>query len=143
MTTSVKTTLPFDGSARFCSTFQLNPPAASPLAWPFAFLRIAERQYLPVRLSPCTLGSGQQEWSWTLARRSFSASLGTLSYFPKCVQLACLRDVSTFGWFTDCAFAFQFKVMTPDKPLDFNKGRHNVHTGGAYDSHLLLPIINY
>ncbi|UZJ53640.1 hypothetical protein CBS101457_002960 [Exobasidium rhododendri] len=37
----------------------------------------------------------------------------------------------------------EFKVMTPDRPTDFNKGRHTVHTGGQYDSQLIVPVVNY
>lgn len=33
----------------------------------------------------------------------------------------------------------EFKIMTPDRPIDLNTGRHSIHTGGQYDSHIILP----
>jgi predicted acyl esterase len=36
----------------------------------------------------------------------------------------------------------QFKELTLKEPIDFNKGRHVIHSGGKYDAHLTLPIIN-
>lgn len=36
----------------------------------------------------------------------------------------------------------EFKIMNLTEPIDSNVGNHIVHTGGQYDSHLILPIIN-
>ena len=33
------------------------------------------------------------------------------------------------------------EVDTVDLPLDVNKGRHILHTGGRHESYLLLPIV--
>lgn len=32
--------------------------------------------------------------------------------------------------------------LQPQEPELANKGRHYIHTGGQYDSHLLIPIIS-
>jgi len=41
-----------------------------------------------------------------------------------------------------CSCNHQFKIMAFSEPIDHNIGRHIVHSGGRYDSHLILPIIN-
>ncbi|KAH7057415.1 Alpha/Beta hydrolase protein [Macrophomina phaseolina] len=36
----------------------------------------------------------------------------------------------------------EVEMLRPTEPLDENIGRHVVHTGGKYDSHLVLPVIS-
>lgn len=35
----------------------------------------------------------------------------------------------------------EVEFLKPEKPVDANRGRHTIHTGGQYDSYVVLPII--
>ncbi|KAL4919707.1 Alpha/Beta hydrolase protein [Aspergillus aurantiobrunneus] len=36
----------------------------------------------------------------------------------------------------------EVEIMRPTAPVDVNKGRHTVHTGGEYGSYIVLPVIS-
>lgn len=35
----------------------------------------------------------------------------------------------------------ELKILATDSPSDENIGRHNIHTGGQYDSYLVVPVV--